>query len=97
MKNNYTVDYYFTKKSEKIGEYDKYDVIEKSKIPVQSSNDSLGDKLDIFISKSYFIDVKPTPRDLIFFTKESRFYQSVKIEEDSEFYIINVENYKKRN
>ena len=95
-KNNYIVDYYFTKKSEKIGEYDKYDVVEKYKMPAYSSDNELGDRLDIFISRNNFTDIKPTSHDLIFFKNEKKFYQALKVEDAGEFYIIDAESYKSR-
>lgn len=93
MKNKYTVDYYTTKKE--ISSDDFYQIKDKIKISCLTSDNSLGDNLDIFINKKDINDT-PSRHDLVFFTNEKRFYHVEEVEEVGSSYLINLSKYEQK-
>ena len=96
VNNNYLADYYITKRSEKTGEYDTYNIIDKLKFVVGFSDHNLGDNIDIFISDSEFNGTKPSSHDMIFFNDEKKFYEVNKVDSSGDFYIVNVKYCKQK-
>lgn len=97
MKNNYLVDYYFTKRSDKVGDYDTYDTINKYKMTATPSSDNFGNKMDVFIPKKDFPqNMKPSSHDMVFFTEDKKFYETCGFEDAGDFYIIEVTIYKSK-
>jgi len=90
-KNSYfSIDYYFTKKSDKQTTCDEYDIVDKIKVRGYSSDGSnLGDNIDVFIPRKELMK-EPEEHDLVFFTKEKRFYEAIEYQEAGEFFIISV-------
>ncbi len=91
-KNRLMVDYYFTKKSDRTGDYDNYDIVNKTKMKAYSSDGStLGDNIDVFLHKNDFPSgTNPSHHDMVFFTNEKRFYEANNFEDAGDFYIVNV-------
>ena len=93
--NKLTADYYFTKLSKIDGEYDKHDIVKKLKMDVHPSDMTLGDNIDVFISKYEFPpDMKPKEHDLLFLTDPIRFYEVTHVDDSIDLYIINLNTYK---
>ena len=77
--NNFIVDYHFTEKSNKAGEYDLYNIVDRVKMTAYSSDGAkLGDNIDIFLKKKDFFGKTPKDHDMVFFYNEKRFYQAGK-------------------
>jgi len=98
-KNRFMVDYYFTKKSDRNGDYDIHDIVDKTVMKAYSPDGStLGDNIDVFLHKNDFPkDVNPSHHDMVFFTKEKRFYEANNFEDAGDFFIVNVSIIKSEN
>lgn len=97
-KNNFIVDYYFTKKSTIPGDYDTYRIVDKIKMKASSSDGGkLGDNIDVFLNKKDFPDgITPNSHDMVFFYNEKRFYNAIEWEEAGDCYVINLNIYKQK-
>jgi hypothetical protein len=94
MEPRHKVDYYFTKLSSDVS---FVEIVKKLKMTAYPSDSSLGDDLDIFVLKKEFPkEYPPSQDDLIFFTDEKKFYQSKKIEDAGDYWIINLNTYKQK-
>ena len=87
----FIIDYYFTKPSEKAGDY-SHDIVDKVKMSVYSSDGrELGEDIDVFIAKSEFPkNTSPSPHNLILFTEEKKFYEACDYQDAGDFFIISV-------
>lgn len=91
------IDYYFTKPSNRIGEYETRDAYKKLKMEAQPSDILLGDNIDVFISKKEFSEEnKPGIGDMVFFTDKMRFYESSSVDDYGDSWIIGLNLIKQR-
>ena len=89
------VDYYFTKPSNRVGEYETHDIVHKLKMDALPSDPNFGNNIDIFISKKEFpSNTPPSSNDLLFFTDKMKFYEAKTIDDGGDYYIIGVDIYK---
>jgi len=93
----FTVDYYFTEKTEKVLEYDLTDIVDKCRMKflIPDTESLKNQNLNVEVLKTEFPNGKtPTVGDMVFFDQLKIYHRVVSSFDKDEHYLIGLDKYK---